>query len=435
MHPRQRANGLTEWRDGWKLVLASMFGISFAAYGMTSMSIVLNAVEEEFGWSRGDIAGVAILQATAYVLLSPIVGYFVDRVGPRRIVLPGLALYAIAFSSIAFAGPSLWSWYALWAISSAIWITMSSVIWTSAVASRFDKSRGLALGLALAGHGIGIAMVPLVGVIGLEVAGWRGVFVALGVVGFVFSFPLAWLFFYDARDVQIRKGANEKVPAGLNTVPRGFTLRQALRQRRFWLLALAFLIGGGAVGPLQIHLLPILIDSGMSMAQAASIFAVLGPSMIFGRIVGGYLMDRFHPPYVAALIFAIPIVDCLLVPVIGNSVPLALIAAATLGLAIGAEIDTAAVLISRYFGMRFYGRIYAPITSLYTLGVAYSATVAGVVYDRLGSYTSMLHIIAVLLIIPVVIMLTLGKVPELPEVEDVQPEPATPLQPAPATHS
>lgn len=404
-----------EWKDGWPLVLASMLGLSFVAYATFSLGIVMAPLQAEFGWSRGEISTMIGIQGAAQVGLSPIVGYCVDRFGPRRIALPGMVIYALLLATVALAGPGIASWYVAWGIACIAWVSIGSPIWTKAVAGRFDASRGLALSVTLAGHGIAMIIVPLASVGLLEAFGWRGVYVGLAALGLAIGFPGAFVWLRNARDQAVRDGTPlAKADAALSSTESGYAFGEIVRQSRYWRLAAAMLVGGFAIGPLQTHFVPIMTDAGATPAHAALILAMLGPATIAGRLLGGFLMDRVFPPLVAGVTFALPAAACLLVAQADGDATVAAIAIVLLGLALGAEIDTIAVLSSRYFGLRCYGKVYAPLTGIYGLGVAGSSTVAGYVYDAVGSYDPVLFAAAGAMVAPVALLLTLGRFPIFP---------------------
>ncbi|BCW90837.1 L-lactate transporter [Alphaproteobacteria bacterium SO-S41] len=431
MNKSHDGSGLREWQAGWTLVFAACIGISVQTYYLSSISVVMKALGDEFGWSRGEISSVSAIKSTVLILCSPFLGYFVDKIGARRIAIPGLILYSLGTVSISLVGPSIWSWYIVWGIVAFAGVAISSTIWTAAVASRFDNQRGLALGITLAGHGLTSAIIPFVSVWALEAFGWRGVYVVLGFMAFATALPPVLLLFFDARDLAGKKASTHRAMTA-NTVLPGFSFAEAIRQTRYWRLALAMVIGGGAVGALQLHLVPMMTDGGMELSTAAAVFALLGPATIAGRLLGGFLMDRFFPPYIAALIFALPMIDCLLLLQFGASETSSVFIVLLAGFALGAEVDTISVLASRYFGLRAYGRVYAPLVAIFAVGFGYSGAIAGVVYDKTGSYDSVLILLVVALTVSIALLLTLGRFPEFDAVtaDAKETPPAIPPDPA-----
>jgi len=409
MSIREDRHGLREWRDGWPLVLASAMGIGIGTYYLASVGVVMKPLQQAFGWTRGEITAVAAINTTMLVVGSPLLGHLVDRFGPRRLVLPGVIAHCLAFAAVGFTGPSIWSWYAAWTVSGMCGLVTSSTSWTAAVASRFEKHRGLALGATLAGHGLTAAVIPALSVLALMHFGWRGVYFTLAAFGLAAAFPLSYLFFFEGKRVgEQRRGAQAFVAPDT----AGYGLGQAMRQLRYWKIGLALCIGAGAAGAFQLHLVPMLTDAGIPLSRAAAYMALLGPTTIAGRLIGGYLMDRIFAPLVAAVVFGLPLINCFLIPHLGHSAALVPVVVGVVGLSAGVEIDTIAVLASRYFGLRSYGRVYAPLTAMFSLGFGYAASLGGVIYDRFGNYDVLLQILAACLVVSVLLLLTLGPYPD-----------------------
>jgi MFS family permease len=405
-----------EWRAGWKVVLTAALGMSLVTMYSSSAGVVMKPLQDAFGWSRGQISSMTAIKSTVIIIASPLVGYAVDRFGSRRIALPGVVAYCAALAMVGLTGPKIWTWYLAWAVAAFAGLMVGSTVWTAAVASRFDRHRGLALSAALCGLGITSAFVPAFATWALGAFGWRGVYLALGALGIVVALPMVWLFFHEVRRVPAtaRSGApsNPDIP--------GLTFGEAICQPRYWRLAVALCTSALAAGAFQLHLVPMMTDLGISRMQAAGYVGLIGPVSIVSRLLGGYLMDRFHPPLVAGVCFALPIVACLLIPYMGVSpaVPLAVVLID--GLGAGGGGGATGVLVSRYFGMRAYGRIYAILTALVGVGYGYAGLLAGLVYDRYGNYDILLKFLVASLAVGAVLMLTMGRMPML-EVEGAVP--------------
>jgi len=172
-----------------------------------------------------------------------------------------------------------------------------------------------------------------------------------------------------------------------------------------------------AIGGLMIHLLPIMRDAGLSAVEAAGYVALIGPASIAGRVIAGFLLDRFIAHYVAAALFAAPAIACGILLNYDASPALSAIAAIVLGLAAGAEGDAVAYLTARYFGLKRYATSFAILIGLYSLGYGLSPVIVGAVFDAFGSYDSMLALLIVGLGVSVVIALLLGHPPQFEAVE------------------
>ena len=406
-----------EWRKGWTVVLACAAGAGMSSVQTVALSLLIKPLSEEFGWSRAAISASVTITMIGALLLSPLVGSLVDRFGSRRIGLAGITMKSIALGGVALATPELWTWLTLWAMVAVTAPFASLVIWTKAVASRFDRNRGLALAITLAGLSIANAIFSLIAAQVFASLGWRGVYVVLAGLAFLISFSLSWFFLYDASDLTHRHGDKglRKVPA-ISKAERSLLLRNP----RLWRIVLPVFCVAIALGGLTIHLPSILSDFGMSQTRAAVIFSIaFGPCALFGRLVTGTLLDRVHAPFVTAVAFTLPLCASALFLFAGSSFAALSIAAGVAGLALGAEMEALAYLISRYFGARHYGFLYGIGYGLYAMGYGLGPLVAGLFFDHQAAYTGFFLLVILIAVVCVPIIATLGRPPmRAPDVRD-----------------
>ena len=138
---------------------------------------------------------------------------------------------------------------------------------------------------------------------------------------------------------------------------------------------------------------------------------------MFGRVLTGFLLDRFWGPAVAALLMALPAISCLLLASGSPSVQSAYLATILIGFAAGAEFDIIAYLASRYFGLKHYSKIYSWLYAAFAIGAATAPALFGFGYDKLGNYNAVFSISAVLFMLGSVLLLFLGRYPVFVESE------------------
>jgi MFS family permease len=277
--------------------------------------------------------------------------------------------------------PPIWHLYALYALAGLTTAATTSVGYSRVVANWFDRERGLALGLASSGAGVGAFLTPLGAQFLIDRANWRIAYLGLAAACLLVAAPVVWLF--------LRTSPPE---AGL-PVPRteqrdlqgGMTAREALGTGTFWQLAFIFFCVAASVSGASAHLVPLLTDAGVSARSAALAASVFGAAMIVGRIGNGYLVDRFAGLPVAASLFAGAAFGVVLLWS-GLAVKMAFLAATLLGLAAGAEADLMPFLISRYFGLRSMGELYGYIFGVFTIGNAVGRYLLAAGFDAWGSY-------------------------------------------------
>jgi MFS family permease len=294
----------------------------------------------------------------------------------------------------------------------------SSVAYARVIARWFDARRGQALGAALAGIGIGGAVLSAVTQELIQEVGWRGAYLGLGALQLLVTLPLLLIFLKDTPEeagvgVDGAPLGTARAAAAVST-PFGYSMSEIFRLSRFWWMFAAFLVLAMGIGGVMLQLVPIMIARGVEPAQAAAFPAVLGLALIFGRAFAGFLMDRFFAPHVAAAILIFPIVGVALLAN-GATGTTALFAAACLGLAAGAELDVIAYLAAKYFGTMAYARVYGFLYAAWTLGSGTAPLVTSMTFDRTGSHTTILWVYVGLFAISAAMIARLGAYPELPK--------------------
>jgi MFS family permease len=155
-------------------------------------------------------------------------------------------------------------------------------------------------------------------------------------------------------------------------------------------------------------------DRGMTPANAALVQSTLGLSIVFSRIVIGYLIDRFFAPHIALACFALTAIG-LAVLAGGATYSLAFIAAIFIGLSFGAEIDLLAFLTSRYFGVANFGKVYGILFMSFLIGTSFGPYTYGLVYEMTGSYTWILATCVPIILIAAIATGLLPRYPNLAE--------------------
>ncbi|MBV9842916.1 MAG: MFS transporter [Sphingomonadaceae bacterium] len=414
--PHARAeNGLNEWREGAGLVAAAFFGVGVAALELGAIGVLMKPMIATYGWTRSQISVASLLLSVGTLIMAPLLGSVVDRWGARRVVLAAIPLFALSIATLGLAGSNLTLFYVLFAITALIGPAVGPMTWSLGVASRFFRHRGLALGVAMAGISAIGTVTPLVVTVAHERLGLRLLWVGLGGYAFLVAFPLAWLFFYDARDLRARALATGGSPAALAPAAAaeevGIGFGEALRGSRFWRLAISFIVAAGVCGMFSVHFVAMLTDRGMSARQAAIVLGAMGPGTVAGRILGGLLLDRVFAPLVAAATLVLPLLACLLMLSPGASLTFGVAVALMVGFALGTEGDTLAFLASRYFGLRHYGKIFGMLLGLYGLGYGGGGFLAGALFDATGEYRASFLLFVAALLAAIALLVTLGRYP------------------------
>lgn len=399
-----------EWRAHWPSVIASAVGMSFSTLYVYSAGGLTEPIEQEFGWSRAAIgSGITVLTFTGS-LLGPAMGAAVDRFGSRRLAVPGLIAFCLAFAALSLTTASIWSWWFLWFLLAICGIGVKPAVWTTAIASLFQKSRGLALALTLTGTSLGSIFTPLLTEWLTDHYGWRSAFVGLALIWGVLGFPLIFFCFRGASDKQ-RQREGQGQAAAPPRVLTGLSVRDSILSWRFFALLVAAMSFSLLALSLIVSLIPIFSSHGISRATGAGIAATIGITSIVGRLTTGFLLDRFDPRIISGVAMALPVVTFTLLLATPGSVPFAFVAVLMMGLSLGAEVDAVAFLTGHYFGIRNYGLLFGTIMSGLSIATGSAPLIAGLIYDRTGSYDLMLMGAIPLCLLSAGLIASLGRPP------------------------
>lgn len=410
------------------VTFAAMIGLAtgIASVNLFAVGIFQGPITREFGWSQTQYSVVTLVGTIVTVFSSLYIGKLFDRQGVRRWAMLSIVLFGLALISLYWLTPNLLHFYAVFAFMPIIAAGTSSIAYSRVIAAWFDKRRGQAFGAALAGIGIGGALLSSVSQFLIGSYGWRTAYVGLGLISILATLPLVfWKLRDSPSDVGlgldgIAPGSADESGEAVSTAPPkislvGFTAQQSRRMPRFWMMFGSFLLLAFGIGGVLIPLVPILRARGIEPDQAAAVQGALGIALIVGRAFAGFLMDRFFAPFVAVTILAFPMIGISLLALDATGLT-ALVAAVCIGLAAGAELDVVAVLVTRYFGNVAYAENYGWQYAAWTLGSGSAVVVTNRVYDAFGTHTPALWAYVVLFALSCFLILRLGRYPELPAV-------------------
>ncbi|MCZ6615662.1 MAG: MFS transporter [Chloroflexi bacterium] len=375
----------------------------------------------EFGWSRTLTSSAFSLRQLESGLLAPVVGFLVDRLSPRVVILLGAIISGAGLVLMSYV-TSLWTFYVALLITSVGTSGAShGVSWAVVVSNWFNRLRGRALGIAMLGPVFSGPLVILV-VLLEESLGWRGAVRLLGIGVWIFGVPLALV----ARDRPERYGnvpdgeavgdcerigTDGGTPKGAtpNTVSSGLTANQAIRTRDFW--ALSILLGAPFMGVsgLFVHLIPLLEDGGYTTREAAGFLGLIFLLSGIGRVGAGILADLVDRRLVLAATLLLPALGLMLLPGSGPSEYSRVgIFALFLGIGWGGLMTFRPFLVMQLFGSRALGSVQGMVQGV-ALGLGLAGPVFyGWVFDVQKSYDAALYvsIATMLAVIPLVFSLS-----------------------------
>jgi predicted MFS family arabinose efflux permease len=390
----------------WWVVLGAMLGLTVANGPVVffTFGLFLGPITTEFGWNRATFSSSLLVGHTLAAFAYPFMGRAIDRYGIRRVTLTFIPLFALSTAALSLTPSSRLVFITLAGICGLISTGQAPPAYAKAVSSWFDERRGLALGIAMAGIGIGATAVPQFARWAIDTFGWRAAYVALGALTFAVAFPSVALLVREPED-SVKEVADTQ-----RTTQSGLSVSESLRSSSFWLIAASVLLVVTTINGIVGHLVPMLTDRGLDVGQATATLSAVGLSTIAGRLAAGYLLDRFFAPYVAAGLFLLPLIAIsLLTTGVGGPGPV--LAAMSLGFGLGAEVDVIGFLVSRYFGLRAFGEVYGYLFAIFTLGTGFGPVLMAICFDMTRSYDVALIGLAVALVGASILVSRLGTYP------------------------
>lgn len=350
--------------------------VGFAFYGLP---FFYDFFVKELGWSRAQVTSG---NAVAKLVVGPLFGFFagvvVDRFGPRRLMLLGILLAGLAPIGLG-ATTTLLAFYTFYLMNALGYVTGGPLPNQVMLSRWFDSARGKAMGIAYLGIGVGGAIVPLLAHGLTEALGWRTALQVLGVLMVAIAFPFAFLVREPAADGGTAAAA--AAPAAASD-----SILDVLRQPAFYLLALGSMASIGAVGGTTQNLkLFFAMDRGMAQGAVAELISLVLVGSIAGRLLMGWLADRWPKKRVMLLVYLI-VAGAIPLLWLAPS-PLTLRAAAfVFGIGLGGDYMIIPLMAAELFGLRRMGRVMGIV--LTADGVAEAVVPMGVaaLRDGTGSY-------------------------------------------------
>lgn len=374
---------------GWWMLAASVFAVAIAAgLSFWSFGLYVDPLESQFGWSRAEVSGGFSVGFLASAIAAPLIGWWIDRYGPRRIIFIGAVLTAGSYVLLATTG-ELWQWFVYQCINAVFRQMMFFIPFQALISRWFDRRRGLAVGLLGTGFSIGgFAVVPIMRLV-IDAVQWEASFVIAGIVIVVVFVPLSLLLVRnDPSDIGAEVDGNAR-PPDRPAAPRiltGVTVRQALRTPLFWVVSAALTAFFFGMISWMVHGIPYYESVGYSPGRAALLFSIAAGGGVAARLTFGYLADRIPRMEAAAMVVATFLAGAFATLLLtdGSIVGVAIFLVFWIvGSSGGPMIEP--LLLTRSFGLASFGALLGIIQVISTLHLT-SPIIAGAIFDATGSY-------------------------------------------------
>ena len=422
--PRKRKIFYGWWMVGAATILNFFMGGTFI-YGFT---VFFNPIRNTFGWGAAVTSIAFTLQRLEAGFLEVLVGYLVDKVGPRKLMLGGWSVVGLGFLLMSRVD-ALWSFYgAFLIIATGLNFAAFVVIFTT-IANWFEKRRSRAMTVVATGFGASGTLVPLIALMVGEL-GWRETLTVVGVGLWLIGIPLSSLMKHKpAQYGYLPDGASQEETSELESASgfksvkerakeqaRSFTVREAVRTRAFWLLSgVAFFqfVGASAV---MVHIVPYLESVNISTTMAATTVTGVTVCSLIGRLGFGFLGDFANKRYLIAIGITLQMIGIFVLSFINMDrvwiiIPFLL----TYAPGFGATMPLRPALQADYFGTDNYGTIMGLMMLVSMVGGLASPIVAGWIFDVTGSY-NLAWLIYAMVTFPAIPFMLLAKPPRVAQV-------------------
>jgi MFS family permease len=395
---------------GWWIVAASAVGLFWGPpVTVYSFGVFLKPLMQEFRAGRAAVSLGYTLHLIAGAVCAPLLGWLVDRYGSCRVILPATAMFGSILLLNKTFSANIWQFYLFYVAMGLLLNGVGPIPYGYLISHWFDRRRGLALGLMMIGMGSGAMVMPLFAQQLIARFGWRTAYAVLGGGVLLIAIPVLAAFLRGKpQDLGLLPdGAPPKnSAAGTQAIVQGLSAQDAWRSGTFWLMVCAFFLVSASVQGCLVHTTAMLSDRGIPAQTAALGSALVGAAVLLGRVGTGYLLDRLFAPHVAAVFFGGAALGMGLLW--WGTTPVAFAGGFLVGLGLGAEVDLIAYLISRYFGLRTFGRVYSSAFAAFALAGALGPLIMGASFDRTGSYRVALLVFLTATLVAAVLMTRLG---------------------------
>lgn len=377
---------------GWWMVIAAviimLYNAGIVIFGFTAF---FDPVVKEFGWSYAQVSLAASLRGAETGLISPILGFFVDRWGPRWMFF-GSGIFIGAGLIILSGIHTLAGFYGGFTFI-AIGISACSPVSANVVAINWFRRRlGLAMGILSAGSAFGGIMLPMIIKL-IDAFGWRQALFILGIGSLVISLPLSLVIRHKPEPYGYAPDGDAVIPAPVSQIKHvevplpDIGVKKALTSRTFWFLTLAFTFQYITISAVLAHIMPFLNTVNIARSTAGFFAAAIPLISMVGRLGSGWLSDKMNRKRVAIVSYAAMGFGTLLFEFVsGSTLWLLVLAVILFSFSYGSSTTMRAVLLQQHFGKTRFGTIFGFLLGVLSLGAILGPFFAGWFFDMWNNY-------------------------------------------------
>jgi MFS family permease len=370
---------------GYVIVIASFFIIMIILGTFYSFGVFFKSFLDEFGWNRATTSAAFSWSFVVMGFFGVITGKLNDRFGPRLVVTIGGICYGVGFFLMRWIS-QVWQFYLLYGVVIAIGMSCAMMPLIATPPRWFVKRRGLMTGIVVAGSGVGSMLTPLLANWLVSTYSWRASYTVIGIAALVITVVAAQFLRRDPAQMGLKPyGVTEISSRSASLNLGGFSLRESIRTRQFWILCVVNFCFNFCLQIVLVHIVAHAIDQGVGEAAAAIIITIVGGVSIAGRLVTGSAIDQIgsRRAILMSLFFMLAAYVWLL---FAGAVPAFYIFAIIFGFAYGGLVTVLTPAVAELFGVTALSLIAASISFVSCVG-SLGSIVAGSIFDATGSYT------------------------------------------------
>lgn len=395
----------------WVMVILTSVAMIAYAPVVYTFGVFLQPLTEEFGWERGALSGVFSIQMLLIGVLSIFVGRLSDKYGPRIFVTLGGLLTSVGFLLMSQVN-SLWQVYLNWGFIMGIGGGCFYIAIMSTVPKWFAKRTGVAVGITVAGMGLGAVISPPLIQWLISIYGWQQPFIILSIALFVIVVPLAQFMRHSPQRMGIRPYGDVEDTIGdrlpLLSTSEGISFTQAVKTSRFWFFGLVVFCAFFCVQVIIVHVVPYAVDVGVPALVAAGVLSIAAGSSVVGRLTIGLIADRVGGRL--ALSFCVILITlsltCLLFI---HDVWMFYVFAVVFGFGYGGVVLLVTIVTAELYGLTSLGMMLGIFSFYDTAGGVLGPPLAGSIFDATRSYSSAFLVCVILGVLAIIFSLILLK--------------------------
>ncbi|MFC1899105.1 MFS transporter [Chloroflexota bacterium] len=398
---------------GWWIVVAclviTLYTGGIVHFGFTA---VFNPIAEEFGWSYAQISLASSLRGLEMGILAPLMGFLVDRWGPRRLIFSGSITICFGFLILSQIS-SLAMFYVAFIFLATGMSTCAGTVMMTAVTNWFHRKAGLTIGIVSSGFALGGLMVPVMTML-IDNFEWRTAMIIVGIGMLVIVLPLSLLVRHRPEQYGYQpdgRTVDTPEPVVIQRTPTvkitNVSTKQALRSRAFWQVAISSMCHSFVVGAVITLMMPYLGNLGISRSVSSMVALVLPVASIIGRLGSGWLSGVIGSRKLYAVSFLLMTVGLFIFGnVTAGKMWLIILFVTLFSLGWGLSVTTRTILIREYFGRASFGTILGFTSGMMMLGNVGGAPLAGFIFDTFGTFKFAWFGYGILTVLGVILSLT-----------------------------